>query len=249
MDRIDITKKLQESQLFKEVELVYLEQLVQVMTHTTYPKGTLLFRRNDPGDSVYIILTGQIRIFTEDNQGNELTITHYSDGQVFGELSLLDQQPRSASADAATDLEVLILDREHFLSFLNEHPGIGLSMMRSLTHRVRYTTNYLEKVVNSIHWISRGDYDRAVAEVSAEASSTESQIQNLVSAFLEMVQTVREREDKLKKELLTLRIEIDEHKRRAQVEDITSTGFFERLRSQATEMRELHKTRSSGEHE
>lgn len=141
----DLAKQLRQTDLFREVELGDLEALIHRMKELSFPSGAVLFEANDPGDTMYIIREGRIRIFMHDTQGNEITLTHYSINEVFGELSPIDSKPRSASAAAAESLTVLALNRADFLDFLNERPQIGLAMMRSLSQRLRNTTTYLEE--------------------------------------------------------------------------------------------------------
>lgn len=140
-----LTEELQKTDLFKEVDLVDLEALITRMHQETYPSGTVLFREGDMGDSMYIIQEGRIRIFMHDSHEQEITLTHYGQNEIFGELSPIDQRPRSASASAAEPLTVMILERSDFMNLLNERPQLGLAMMRSLAQRLRNTTTYLEE--------------------------------------------------------------------------------------------------------
>ncbi len=194
---MNVAEYLEDSPLFKGVKLEDREALIQVMQRRSFPHGTVLFRKGDPGHAMYIILSGRVRIFTQDAQGNELTLRYLS--QMFGEFSVLDQQPRSASAAAADDLEVLILQREDFLSFLKERPLVGLSMMRNLAERVRYTTTYLQKVMDATRQLMEGHYDQAVQAIPD--SETDAEIQGLLQSFVQMVQGVQAREHTLQQEL------------------------------------------------
>lgn len=140
-----IAEQLKNTDLFKEVELVDLEALVTRMDSYTFDKGHTLFREGDPGDTMYIIQQGRIRIFMRGKTNEDIILTHYGQSEVFGELSPIDQRPRSASAMADEDLTVLALDRATFLNFLDERPQIGLAMMRSLSQRLRNTTTFIEE--------------------------------------------------------------------------------------------------------
>jgi CRP/FNR family cyclic AMP-dependent transcriptional regulator len=192
---MDIAEQLAGSPLFKGVDRADREALIKVMRPQWYPKGAVLFHKGDAGDSMYIILSGEVRIFTHDAQDNEITIRHLS--EMFGEFSMLDQKPRSASASASADLEVLVLHRDDFNAFLRERQLVGLSMMRNLVERVRYTTTYLQRVLDATEQLSRGNYEaiQAVPDSSADA-----EIQGLIGAFLQMVRAVRAREVALKRE-------------------------------------------------
>jgi CRP-like cAMP-binding protein len=181
------------SPLFKGVDLADREALIRTMQRRSYKQGTVLFEKGDAGDSMFIILAGQVRIYTRDEQGNEFTLRYLN--QTYGEFAMLDQQPRSASASAAEDLEVLVLHRDDFLAFLRERPLVGLSMMRNLVERVRYTTLYLQKVMNATQQLLRGEYDQAVQGVSQ--AGTDAEIQTMIQTFLQMVRNVQAREFRL----------------------------------------------------
>jgi CRP-like cAMP-binding protein len=191
---MDIVDQLAGSQLFKGVARADREALISRMRRQSYPKGAVLFDKGDAGDSMFIILSGRVRIYTRDAQNNEITIRYLS--EMFGEFAMLDQKPRSAAAVAAEDLEVLVLHRSDFNAFLRERPLVGLSMMRSLVERVRYTTTYLQRVLDATEQLSQGEYNvmRTVAE-----SSADEEIQVMISAFVQMVRGVQAREETLRR--------------------------------------------------
>jgi CRP/FNR family cyclic AMP-dependent transcriptional regulator len=191
---MDIADQLEGSRLFRGVARADREALIARMSRQSYPKGAVLFEKGDVGDSLYIILSGRVRIYTRDAQNNEITIRYLS--EMFGEFAVLDQKPRSASASAADDLEVLVLQRSDFNAFLRERPLVGLSMMRSLVERVRYTTTYLQRVLDATEQLSQGDYHamQAVTE-----SGGDEEIKVLISAFVQMVRGVRAREETLRR--------------------------------------------------
>ena len=141
---MSVVQQLRKTDVFREVALPDLEALVARMQKQVFQQGTVLFNVGDLGDTMYIILAGQVKIYTLDELGNEVIIIHYGVNEIFGELSPIDQQPRSASAAATQLLEVLVLDRDDLLHFLVERPQIGLAMMMSLAQRLRHTTTYLE---------------------------------------------------------------------------------------------------------
>lgn len=192
---MDIVEQLAGSPLFKGVGATDREALIKVMRRQSYSQGAVLFHKGDAGDSMFIILSGRVRIFTHDAQGNEITIRHLA--EMFGEFAMLDQKPRSAAAAAAEDLEVLVLHRDDFNAFLRERPLVGLSMMRNLVERVRYTTTYLQRVLDATEQLSQGNYE--AAQVMPE-SGTDAEIQGLIGAFLQMAHGVRAREMALQRD-------------------------------------------------
>lgn len=186
-------EELRKFSLFKSVEGVELEALVRLMEQQTIPVGTVLFEKDQPGDSMYLIRSGRIRIFLRDAQGNVITFRHYGAGDIVGEFALIDDKPRSASADVVETAEMMILSRENFLALLKERPRLGVEMMRSLAERVRYTTSYLERLFSGINLLANNEYEQAIQEMSI--SSDEDEIQHLIGAFVQMVNSLREREN------------------------------------------------------
>ncbi len=194
-----IAERLAEHVLFKDVDRADREALIRVMERRHFPKGTVLFRRGDPGSAMYIILSGKVRVYTEDAEGNTFTIRDLS--EMFGEFSMLDERPRSASVAAAEDLDVLILHRDDFTRYLREHPMVGLAMMRNLVERVRYTTTYLQRVLEATRQLASGNYKPMIQD--APEAETDAEIQTLIQAFVQMVQGVQTREIALQRGLRT----------------------------------------------
>lgn len=203
MDKL--IEHLLKSEIFRELEQGDLEALFAKMEPQSFAANTILFHKGDEGDKMYEIVSGSIRIYTDDKHGNELTIVIRKEGEIVGEMALLDKQPRSASAMAAEALDVLVLERESFLEFLQERPAVGMKMIHTLIKRLRYTTDYLQKVMEWINRLSKGDYDAAVAELMQEQE--EGEIAQLIGAFLQMVDSVKKRETNLQRELDELQTE------------------------------------------
>ena len=193
---MNIVDQLAEVPLFKGVEPAHREALIEMMRRQTFAKGETVFKRGDPGDSMYIILKGKVRIYTEDAHGNEFTIRALE--KMFGEWTMLDGELRSASAAADEALDVLILHRDDFKTFVRQRPLVGLAMMRDLAERVRYTTTYLKRVVNATEGLAKGDYNPAEVVQADVDSGQDSDIEQLVAQFVEMVNNVQERERTLK---------------------------------------------------
>ncbi len=192
----DIVGQLKQASLFKPVSEADLEALVALMVRQPVPAGETLFNKGDQGDSMYIILSGKVHIFTRDDQGDLLTFTHYGPGHVFGDFTLLDQQPRSASAVAEEPLDLLVLTRTQFEEILVQHPAVGLAIIRHLTDRLRYMTIYLNKITTFGQKLVEGNFDAAIAELGTNDSG-DTEIDGLIAAFMHMVHTVKDREAKL----------------------------------------------------
>ncbi|MEP7292092.1 MAG: cyclic nucleotide-binding domain-containing protein [Chloroflexota bacterium] len=177
--------------LFRTVDAASLQALAGAMRRRSFPANTVLFRKGDPGDTMYLIVSGQVRVFLHDDQGNEITLRTLGAGQILGEYSTLDRKPRSASASALTPLDALVLQRADFLNLLRERPLVGIELMRSIAERVRYATSYLERLYDAVELLSNNAYDQAILEMAL--SSDEDEMRDLIAAFLAMVHSVRAR--------------------------------------------------------
>lgn len=123
---------LQLVSIFKETSENILEDLAPLMQEEEYKAGESVFNEGDHGNCMFIIHYGKIRI----HKGNtELAVLN--ENEVFGELSLLDAETRSASATAATDCILYKIDQEPFYQLINTRPEISLGIIRVLARRLR----------------------------------------------------------------------------------------------------------------
>lgn len=116
------------------------KDLDTVARHTvakTFPAHTLLIRERDKSDSLYIILYGKVKIYVSDNEGDEAILNIQGPGDFFGEMALLDDAPRSASAMTMEPTRVAIMTKADFKQCLADHPEIAYTLIRILTKRVR----------------------------------------------------------------------------------------------------------------
>jgi CRP-like cAMP-binding protein len=186
-------EELRRFALFQNMSDADLQALSQPIQRKSYAANTLLFRKGEPGDTMMMILQGDVRIFLYDEHGNEITLRTLKAGQILGELAVLDRKSRLASATALTPLELLVLQRDDFLRLLRERPPVGIELMRNFAERVRYATHYLERLHDAVELLANNDYDQAIREMSL--SSNEDEMRELITAFLAMVHQVRTREN------------------------------------------------------
>ncbi|MBS0576983.1 MAG: DUF1003 domain-containing protein [Proteobacteria bacterium] len=99
--------------------------------------GATLFRTGDAGDSLYVVHGGQIELFIRDTAGQKIVLTIVDHGEVFGELSMLDQGARTATAIALSDAELLELDRDDLLLVFRKSPEAALGMLAAMGHMTR----------------------------------------------------------------------------------------------------------------
>jgi CRP-like cAMP-binding protein len=99
--------------------------------------GHILFLEGEAGDAAYVVVSGAVDLVLESLEGNQLTLAHVGPGGYFGEMALIDDQPRSATAIAAQESEVAVLSRRNFLNHLQQHPETIVDLLRTLSARVR----------------------------------------------------------------------------------------------------------------
>lgn len=129
--------------LFQFLSETDRRELADQLAAVRCPAGSLLFNCGDPGDALFIIHSGEVEIFFKDNTGHRIVLEVAGPGAVFGELSLLDEGPRAASALATKDLEAFRLDRDHLERFLQRHPAAAMSLLSATGRRLRQTTEQL----------------------------------------------------------------------------------------------------------
>lgn len=186
---MDMIERLHELPLFRGVTAEDLSALLQAMKREARPAGQLLFEKGAPGDAMYLVLAGRVRIFTRDSLGNEITLSYVEPVRIFGDFALLDDSPRSASAMVDQDSTLLRLSSEDFAAFLPLHPSVGLAMVRNMAEQVRHITSYLSKASASMDMVARGEYEAALKELAGEAADGD--LQELTAALVEMVEAVR----------------------------------------------------------
>jgi CRP/FNR family transcriptional regulator, cyclic AMP receptor protein len=125
--------------IFNELEDHERADLAEVLAVCHFPAGEVVFNFGDPGDSLYIIRSGTAEVFITNSTGERIVLEQPGPGAVFGEISLLDQGPRTASVLATRDLEALRLDRENLKRFLDTHPPAVLSLLTAMGRRLRWS--------------------------------------------------------------------------------------------------------------
>jgi CRP-like cAMP-binding protein len=236
--------RLKKASLFQGLPEDVLETLAQKMTRRKLAADEILFQRGDQGDALYIIEEGRIKIVREDKQGGELVLNYCGPGEAFGEMSLFDKEPRSASIIAVTDTVVLGLKADAFFELINQRPDVSLVLLQSLSSRLRFASTYIQKAIEWSKKIAEGDYSIMEQIQPDQAESDEDKAGQLLAAFFQMVKGVKAREDDLKQQVQKLTLAIDEAKRRQEFEELTGTEFYSKLKLQAQKIRDQRKDNS-----
>ena len=122
--------------------------LANVIDELAVPQGQQLFQAGDPGDSLFVVQAGEIELFIKDTAGQKIVLTIAGPGDMFGELAMLDSGPRTATALALTDSEVLVLDRGDLVLLFQRKPDAALSMLAALSGLTRKADELLRTRVS-----------------------------------------------------------------------------------------------------
>jgi CRP/FNR family transcriptional regulator, cyclic AMP receptor protein len=124
------------------------QALAKVVDELTVPEGHTLFQAGDPGDSLFIVREGAIELFIKDTAGQKIVLTVAEPGDMFGELAMLDTGPRTATAIALSESEVLVLDREDLVLLFKRKPEAALHMLAALSGLTRKADELLRTRVS-----------------------------------------------------------------------------------------------------
>jgi CRP/FNR family transcriptional regulator, cyclic AMP receptor protein len=133
--------------MFADLDADELQRLSN-LSHTRHlAAGEVLFQKGDPGNALFGVRRGQIRIETSAIDGNRLTLNFMGPGDLFGEVAVLDGQERTADATAGEATELFVLRREEFLSFLEREPKVAIRIIQLLCQRIRWQSERMEESV------------------------------------------------------------------------------------------------------
>ena len=144
---LDKLAPLRNHPLFREFPPAVIEHLGTYMTRRSVRRGATIFAKGDPGTGLMAVLWGSVKISVPTSDGHEAVLNIINPGQVFGEIALLDGQPRTADAVAMSDCELMVIDRRDFIPFLRREPDVALKFIEILCARIRRTSEQVEDVM------------------------------------------------------------------------------------------------------
>ena len=124
-------------------------QLVQLMScaqHRSYPRNSFILRAGEDTDALYIILSGRVKVLIPDEEGHEVILSVMSAHEFFGEMGLLDDQPRSASAETLETCEMLRVSKAGFMGLLKDNFELAMLIIRNLVKRLREADRKIESL-------------------------------------------------------------------------------------------------------
>ncbi len=123
--------------LFADLNEAEITRIADVSRERSYPKNSVILFEDDPGDALYVVVTGLVKVVLIGEDGREVILSVLKEGDFFGEMALIDDEPRSAHVIAMEDSNLLVLRREDFQQRLREMPGVGVGLLRAMSRRLR----------------------------------------------------------------------------------------------------------------
>lgn len=163
---------LADVELFEHLDDEDRARLSQFIDFKPLAAGSILFHAGQPGEALYVVKRGAIELYIKDTAGQKIALNTASVGQVFGELALLDHGPRTATACALEDSELLELDRDDLLLLFKTTPTAALSLLAAMSHMTRKADELLRTRVS-----------RNANEEVAEHTSTFQRVADWISEF------------------------------------------------------------------
>jgi CRP/FNR family cyclic AMP-dependent transcriptional regulator len=142
----DLERALARASVFAGLDEATIAALAASATRRAWDSGTVLFQRGDAGDYLLALTSGQVRLSVSTSGGKELLLRHMGPGEVIGEFSLIDGEPRSADATVVQPSSGIVLHRDRFLRIAETHPQLGLAMARHLCRQLRSTNYQMESI-------------------------------------------------------------------------------------------------------
>ena len=133
--------------IFSQIDPGELQPLANKLRRRNFQKGEVIFHQDDPGDRLHFLAEGLVKISIVSRDGRENDIALLTQGDCFGEMSVLDGGSRSATAVAVDPTETMTLSREDFLDFLNQHGDVALQIIVLMVRRLRNTDEMVGDMV------------------------------------------------------------------------------------------------------
>jgi CRP-like cAMP-binding protein len=137
---------LRNHSLFRDLPVSVLEHLGSYMKMRKARKGVVIFSKGDPGSGLLGVLSGMVKVSIASAEGKDIVLNIFREGEVFGEIALLDGRPRTADATAMSDCELIVIERRDFVPFLRDHPDVTLKFIEILCSRLRRTSEQVQDV-------------------------------------------------------------------------------------------------------
>src|SRR5882672_779884 len=142
-DRLSL---LRNHPLFCDLPPAVIEHLGSYMKTRRVARGATIFAKGDPGSGLMGVLAGMVKVSVASAEGKDIVLNIFHEGEIFGEIALLDGRPRTADATAMSDCELIVIERRDFVPFLSAHPDVTIKFIEILCSRLRRTSEQVQDV-------------------------------------------------------------------------------------------------------
>jgi CRP-like cAMP-binding protein len=187
---------LSQTAIFRGGSASALEDLARRIQVRTRPAQTVIVAQDEPGDAMYVLVSGRAKVALFGDNGRELTLSELRPGDFFGEMALLDNRPRSANVVAVDDVTMLMLTRDAFVAHLKTHPQTALNMLGELTQRLRRADETIaslalhdveSRLVRTLERLARADGESTDAGLVLRRRPTQQDLANMVGSCRETI--------------------------------------------------------------
>jgi CRP/FNR family transcriptional regulator, cyclic AMP receptor protein len=133
--------------VFGQLAADQIEHLCAYAQTRRVSRGATIFKKGDPGNSLFAIAAGTVKIDVPSGGGRDAVFNLVQEGEILGEIALLDGQPRTADATAMTDCVLIVIDRRDFVPFVTARPEIAMKLIEVLCARLRHASQQIEDVM------------------------------------------------------------------------------------------------------
>jgi CRP-like cAMP-binding protein len=231
---------LQQIDLFASIAPTDLLHIAEQIEELDVDAGMAIMHKGELGDCLYILVSGLAHA-----HDGALVFNSLNPGDLFGEMAVFDTEERSASVTALEPSVLLRLRQEPLMALLQRYPAIAVAVIRSLSQRMRKRVRdrirdyaYIDQVsqlIGAAQAVEQGTYR---ADLITRVGQREDELGQLARVFGRMAEQVQEREQQLRQQVAALRIEIDRERKQKQVDEVTSTDYFQQLRARAASLRQ-----------
>jgi CRP-like cAMP-binding protein len=144
---VDRRAILRDHPLFSGLPAEIIERLCAYGKMKEVKRGATIFTKGEPGQSMFAVCAGTVKISVPSLEGKDAVFNFINEGGIFGEIALLDGHPRTADALAATNCQLMMIDRRDFLPLIRAHPELAVKIIEVLCTRLRHTSEQVEDIV------------------------------------------------------------------------------------------------------
>jgi len=187
---------LQRVSIFAGLDDATLASLERLVVERPYPRDSVIVSQEDRGDALFVVSDGKVKVVLYGRSGREVILSVFKPGDFFGEMSLLDNQPRSANVIAVETSTLLVLERRAFSDYLAAHPQVALNVLAEMSRRLRRADAIIGnlalldvygRVARFLRELAKTDGEQSSGSVIIRARPTQQEIASMIGTSRETV--------------------------------------------------------------